>query len=111
MSASSVITCAGFGMCDSRPSHALTSSRSATVKRPSRRTGIPSLAQRCAVATGMPRYRAMAVQPLRGPALAMGGVFFLGSLRLIGPFPLTPAPATAVLDRPATGDDLPREAL
>src|SRR6476469_2878342 len=52
----------------------------------------------------------MAVQPLRGP-VAAGWDLFLGSLRLIGPFPLTPAPATAVLDRPATGDDLPREAL
>jgi hypothetical protein len=29
-------------MCDSRPSHALTASRSATVNRPSRRAGIPS---------------------------------------------------------------------
>jgi hypothetical protein len=66
-SASWVITWAGFGMCDSRPSHALTASRSATADRPSRRTGIPSLAQRCAVATGMPRYRAMAVQPLSSP--------------------------------------------
>ena len=89
MSASLVITCAGFGMCDSRPNHALTASRSATMERPSRRTGIPSLAQRCAVATGIPRKPAIAVQPLSGPSAAgcfLPEDFFLEGFGLTGYF-------------------------
>jgi hypothetical protein len=51
-SVSGFTTCAGAAMCDSRPNHACSSARSATVKRPSFLTGIPSRAHRCAVAGG-----------------------------------------------------------
>lgn len=44
------MTRAGTFICDSRPSHACISPGSATVNRPSRRIGMPSLAHRCALA-------------------------------------------------------------
>lgn len=58
-----VAICAAAGMCDSRPNHWLNSSRLATVYRPSRLTGIPDLAQRCAVETGWARKAAISFQP------------------------------------------------
>jgi hypothetical protein len=54
-SASAVRTCAGAGMCASFPNHRRISSASATVKRPCLLTGMPLLAQRCAVAAPIPR--------------------------------------------------------
>ena len=48
----------------SRPSHLLNSSREAVMYGPLRSTGIPSLAQRCATATGCPRKWAMAGHPV-----------------------------------------------
>jgi len=58
-------------MCDSRPSHALSSLGSATVKRPSYRTGIPSRAQRWAVEGGILKYEAMAFQPFSTSVLEL----------------------------------------
>jgi hypothetical protein len=55
ISASPVMTCAGFGIPDSRPSHASSSARSAIVNRPSRLTGIPAFAHLWAVAELKPK--------------------------------------------------------
>ncbi len=55
-------------MCDSRPNHASSSAGSATVKRPSFLTGIPSRAHRCAVAGGKLKKAPIAAQPFNVPA-------------------------------------------
>jgi hypothetical protein len=60
------MTCAGLGIPDSRPSHASSSPRSATVNRPSRLTGIPAFAHLWAVAELKPRNLAMAAHPFSG---------------------------------------------
>lgn len=77
-SVSSFTTLAGAAMCDSRPNQASSSVGSATVKRPSFLTGIPSRAQRCAVAGGKLRKAPMAAQPFSVPLSLFGfdAVFF-----------------------------------
>ena len=63
--------CAGLGILDSRPSHCRRSLASATVNRPWRCTGIPPLAQRCAMFTGRARKSAIAFQPRSWPSLGV----------------------------------------
>jgi hypothetical protein len=70
ISASPVMTCAGLGIPDSRPSHASSSARSATVNRPSRLTGIPAFAHLCAVAELKPRNLAIAAHPFSRSAVS-----------------------------------------
>jgi hypothetical protein len=70
ISASPVTTCAALGIPDSRPSHACSSARSATVNRPSRLTGIPAFAHLCAVAELRPRNLAIAPHPLSRSAVS-----------------------------------------
>lgn len=70
---------AGAGISDSRPSQRRSSSASATLNLPSRRTGIPSFAQRWATFTGKARNWAMAFQPRKVPGCgATGCCFFHG---------------------------------
>src|SRR5204863_6207615 len=80
MSAPAVITCAGAGMCASRPNQRRSSSTSATMKRPSFLTGIPlSLAHRCAIAAPTPRYEPIACQPFSvwGGCSRLAALFFV----------------------------------
>ena len=60
---SSVATCTGLP--DSLPSQEFSSSEVVAMKRPWRRTGIPSEAQRLTTETGSPRKVAICCQPLR----------------------------------------------
>ena len=86
-SAFPVITCAGFATCDSSADHSCSSEDSAVMNLPSRLTGIPSRAHRCAVAAPGPKYLAMATHPFKMVGALRCGVFFAipRTVQLIGP--------------------------